>query len=269
MLLICARDYRRYRAFCRAIRRAAESHSVGPILTRFSTLHIRRNRDPEIMGQSDEAVPQDFLSIGNFTRLHVRRIRGRHEFRRDITWVTRLRELQLVGGVAAQELFQVCQDAVQLENLSLIITRPSTFPRDRPPTGQDLNSALVVRATTLKVLEFRICANILYQDQLGESKALECLPQLKKLEQLTTDMLLIFGPDPGSVTLSSFPPHLKSLTLVESWWPTPAPYMISLFGGLERDAVEALLNLIKTSFNPNRVLFSHEKDPLPLAYLYD
>ncbi|KAI0097415.1 hypothetical protein F4776DRAFT_658530 [Hypoxylon sp. NC0597] len=268
LLLICVRDNRGYNAFCRATRRAAGSNVVGPILTRFSTLHIRKTPDPEIIEESDEAVPRYFVHLGDFTRLHVWRIRGSHEFRKDITWVGRLRELQLVGGVAAKELFQVCQNAVQLENLSLIFTRGSTFPRGNPPDGQDLNSALVARATTLRVLEFRICGNFSYQRQFGDSRSLNCLPQLVELEQLTTDMLLIFGRNPGSVTLSNFPPRLKSLNLVEAWSPNPGPHIMPRSAEIERDAVEALLNLF-TSFNPNRLLFSHETDPLPLTYLQD
>ncbi|KAI1134429.1 hypothetical protein F5Y05DRAFT_236080 [Hypoxylon sp. FL0543] len=300
MLLICLVDYQRYGAFCRAMQRVAQSSSIAPILPRFSTLHLLRRPDPEIIEESDEAIPREFIQFWNFTRLCVQRIRGCHEFRNDISWVNRLRELKIVSGVAAKELFHVCQLAVQLENLSLVITEGSTFPNGNPPIGEDLNCALTARATTLKVLELRLCGHTSYKHQFGQSKHLACLVKLEKLEQLTIDIPLVFGFefDHEPPTLSKFPRHLVSLNLVDGWWPSLTPYLsLRTSGRKERRFVEALLNLfasqscakfpklrlnqlcyiqraedpclssnkldgIKASFNQNRLSFSYKKDTL-------
>ncbi|KAI0831011.1 hypothetical protein F5Y06DRAFT_301759 [Hypoxylon sp. FL0890] len=200
--------------------------------------------------------------------------------------------------VAAKELFHVCQEAVQLENLSLIITTGSTFPTDDPPDGEDLNCALMARATTLKALELRICGDTLYRHQFGRSKHLHCLLELKKLEQLTTDIPLVFGFefDRQSPTLSKFPGRLKSLNLVDAWWPSVTPYptlgisvrrerqfvevLLSLFGSESRQRFPELklrrlcyifraknrclslnkLEGIKALFNEDRLSFSYEED---------
>ncbi|KAI1416878.1 hypothetical protein F5Y13DRAFT_101382 [Hypoxylon sp. FL1857] len=285
------------------MQRARAHQSTQPFLARLPTLCLQKLPNEEIEGASDEAIPEEFLNIWNFTRLHASRFKGCHEFRKDISWVHRLRELKLVSGVAATELFRVCQLAVELESLSLIITRDSTFPPGFPPDGEDLNCALLARATTLRILEFRICGNLPYRNQLGQSKLLDCLPALKELNELTVDVLLVYGLEGEAPTLSKFPPQLASLNLVEAWWPSRGPYIKPVFAQSEVIFVERLLSefvldayeefpqlalrqlclttrfgnsclnsykldSIKLLFNSSKVSFSYEVNTIPLQCIY-
>ncbi|KAI0889198.1 uncharacterized protein GGS22DRAFT_68543 [Annulohypoxylon maeteangense] len=170
-------------------------------------------------------------------------------------WLVNIRELRLVCSFGAKEVFEICKSAFQLETLSLATTEPHNrhaTPRD-PLPGRDINSALLLRAHTLKVLEFRVTGKEFFLCQLGNSKLLTCLPSLIKLEKLTTEIPLLSKFDQkdksDTLLLSKLPPNIVSLELIE--WPTFPPDMPKRLNQ-SRDLADSLLKAL--AFMPLRGL---------------
>ncbi|KAI1208414.1 uncharacterized protein F4807DRAFT_431261 [Annulohypoxylon truncatum] len=200
----------------------------GLILPNLSTLYLQKDRRDHYDYSDELEIPSAFVQLGNLKRVHIWRIQGCTTwFGSDHLWLTGIRELKLVCRVSAKEIFAICESATQLENLSLVMTEALVVEISCPSVapGKDLNCALSLRADTLRVLEFRMAGKKSYLRQFGSSGLLECLPQLTKLEKLTTEMPLIYDflqkGKPNSWFFDKLPPNIVSLELVE--WPTLPP----------------------------------------------
>lgn len=171
--------------------------------------------------------------------------------------------------------------------------------RPLPSTGRDLNHALVKVASTLKVLELRTCQNTWFLGQLGPSQVLDCLPQLEKLETLTTEIPLITGIQTNTHDtriLQKLPPNLISLDAVEMWGNLESgftrkedfimAFSTTFVSELLRGLLPSLkhvryipavvkcclgprqLDAMKILFDTAHVSFSHEADSLPRGFFY-
>ncbi|KAI1660927.1 hypothetical protein F4813DRAFT_386337 [Daldinia decipiens] len=246
-------------------------------------------------------IATELLEIGTVHRLHIWRHYGYLAFPegRDDSWIGRLRELKLIACVDAETLFRIFESAFNLESFSLIVVKSRDLHRPPPPTGRDLNHALVILAGTLKVLELRICQNTWFLAQLGSAQVLDCLPQLEKLETLMTEIPLITGTQANTRDiwiLEKLPPNLISLDVVEMWrslesgltWKEDlmmaftTTFASELRSGLLPSlkyvryipcVVESCLgpqqlDAIKILFDTTRVSFSYEADSLPMRFFY-
>ncbi|KAI1460272.1 hypothetical protein F4805DRAFT_388361 [Annulohypoxylon moriforme] len=178
--------------------------------------------------ESELAIPPAFLRLGHFSRVHIWRVAGVNTyFGNNHQWLQNIRELRLVCTFDAKDIFEICASATHLENLSLAMTQPRIrrFPAPVPLPGKDISSAIALRAHTLKALEFRATGKKFFLGQISSSGFLECLPNLKKLEKLTTEIPLIYDFDeadkPKSWFMNKLPPNIVSLELIE--WPTLPP----------------------------------------------
>ncbi|KAI1102189.1 hypothetical protein F4804DRAFT_274917 [Jackrogersella minutella] len=297
-LLLRKRDGYHYKTLGRIMERARREHrSMGPILPEFSTFYLQRVRDPDVYGESDIAVPPELCNLGNFTQLHIWRDKGRHIFMNDLSWLRRIKELKLVSCIHVRDMYRICEEAISLESLSLMMTKVGVFRNRRPPAGKDLNNALALRADTLKVLEIRIRRDPALLRQLGDSERLECLPWLSKLEELTTEIPLIFVLDkdiaPDVPIPYKLPRNIVSLNLIEWPWqyhhlPKQKALAKAVFNALisasrfelpklkklhfSHRYLESCLDLdeleeIKSSVDPNVLSFSYKQDMIPQGYL--
>ncbi|KAI1802075.1 hypothetical protein F4811DRAFT_426557 [Daldinia bambusicola] len=191
------------------------------ILPRLSTLLIQQldysNNPPEIAVE----IATELLDIGNFHRLHISRDTGYLTFPegRNDSWIRRIKELKLVTCIDAKAIFHIFESAVRLESFSLIVSKPCDIHRPLPPIGQDLNSALLKVANTLKALELRTCHNTWFLGQLGPTRSLTCLPEMKTLKKIAVELPLLTGLVivTGRRMCRRLPPNLVSLEVVEMW----------------------------------------------------
>lgn len=198
------------------------------ILTKLSTMYLQKVRRPDGAAESELTLPSAFLRSGNLNKVQIWRVGGSNTYF-GITplWLTMIRELTLFCSFSADDILGICRSAINLENLTLVMTEPRflIYNRPPPPPGEDINRALALRAETLKSFEFRITGKRWFQNQIGHFGVLECLPGLTKLEKLRTETSLIYKSNDISLTpaelWSKLPPNIIELDLIE--WPTYPP----------------------------------------------
>ncbi|KAI2783579.1 hypothetical protein F4815DRAFT_503481 [Daldinia loculata] len=299
-LLLRWYDSSRYQTLDYLLRQAT-MQSRYSIIPQLLTLYIQQLAFSRSFSGSSMEIATELLEIGGVHRLHVWYQYGYLTFPagRDNSWIGRIRELKLVTWVDAETIFRIFESAAKLESFSLIVAKSRDLHRPLPSTGRDLNHALVKVASTLKVLELRTCQNTWFLGQLGPSQVLDCLPQLEKLETLTTEIPLITGIQTNTHDtriLQKLPPNLISLDAVEMWGNLESgftrkedfimAFSTTFVSELLRGLLPSLkhvryipavvkcclgprqLDAMKILFDTAHVSFSHEADSLPRGFFY-
>ncbi|KAI1093017.1 hypothetical protein F5B19DRAFT_491784 [Rostrohypoxylon terebratum] len=230
LLLLHKVDHDNYPVLCDTIENVAGQFGHnGSFLPKLSTIYLQKVRKPDGTAEGELVLPSVFLELGNINQVQIWRISGSNanNFGNDLLWLARIRELKLFCSFCANDIYGICESAIQLESLTLVMTDPRflIYYGPTPLPGEDINYAISLCANTLKFLEFRITGKRWFQDQIGSLGVLECLPRLKQLETLRTEIPLIYRSDDIHLSpvelVGKLPPNIASLELIE--WPTYPP----------------------------------------------